>query len=202
MPDIGWESGFGRREAAESAVEISDAGPLSMIDLRLAEDDEASRKAVAKFLGFDLPDLPRTSTAKGEIHALWMSIDQWLLVAPVVQRKKQISGLSDALKSGFSAITDLSDARTVIRLKGDGGREIIMKGGAADLLADDFLPGSVRRLNLASIGAMVHLRGLEPEEIDLYVFRSYTDFALRWLEAASKPGAAIRLFGSAPPPPV
>lgn len=201
MADLGWQSALGGRSLDEAAVAVFETGRRIMIDVRISPQDTKGKAAMAKALGFELPGPPRTSTTKNQVTALWLSIDQWLLVAPYERGGALLVPLKDAAASGGAAVTDLSDARAVIRLEGDGAREIIMKGGAADLLAADFAVGSVRRLNFAGIGAMVHYCSDRPDVLDLYVFRSFADYAVRWLEAASRPGAAISLFRPSPPPP-
>lgn len=202
MAETNWESAFESQPPADLAIDVSDGGPHTMIDVRLAEADKKGRNAAAKALGFALPTNPRTSTSAGDVSALWLSIDQWLVVAPHKDRAKLVDGLNTALEGQFSAITDLSDARSIIKLRGDGARETIMKGGAADLLADDFGVGSVRRMNFADIAAMVHYRNDDPDELDVFVFRSYADYASRWLAWSARPGANLRLFGKAEAPDV
>ena len=201
MANPGWQSALGGRVLDDAAVHIGEGDARAMVDLRMAAGNDEAMATVAKSLGFALPTTPRTSSRKDDVTALWLSIDQWLLVAPFETRGALRDNLSKALDKHNVAITDMSDARTVIRLEGDGCREIIMKGAAADLISDDFKPGTVRRLNFAGIAGMVHLLGQSPDKIDLYVFRSYADYAIRWLEVAARPGANLKLFGATPPPP-
>jgi sarcosine oxidase gamma subunit len=76
-----------------------------------------------------------------------------------------------------------------------------MKGTPVDLTLADLGPGSVRRLRFGDIAAMVHIRRLEPDVIDLFVFRSYGRFAWEWLDATAGEAARLRLFTSQPVPP-
>ncbi len=202
MAELDWQSALGGLAAEEAAIELGEVGRQIMVDLRISPKDRRAKSAVADALGFKLPETPRTSTAKERVWALWLSIDQWLVVAPYEYGVGLPKALSKATAKGHANATDMSDARVALRLEGPGAREIIMKGGAADLLGPDFTPGSVRRLNFAGVAAFVHYYSAKPDVVDLYVLRSYADYTYRWLEIASRPGAAVHLFDPAPPPPV
>ena len=170
----------------------------AMIDLRVRSEDAAAIEALEAALGMALPREPRSSTLSGDRHALWLSVDQWLIATPLADRAGLTDSLGAAAAGGFVAVTDMSDARTIIRLEGAGARETIMKGAAADLTRSDV--GTVRRMMFADIAAMAQVISADPDTIDVYVFRSYADYAWDWLEAASRPAASIRLFGDQPIP--
>jgi len=202
MADLAWQSALGGLAAEDAAIELAEADRKIMVDLRISPNDKKIKTAVADALGFALPQTPRTSTAKDRICALWLSIDQWLVVAPYEYGAGLPKALSKATAGGHAIATDMSDARACLRLEGKGAREILMKGGAADLLASDFTPGSVRRLNFADVAAFVHYCSDQPDVLELYILRSFADYTYRWLEIAARPGAAVHLFGPAPPPPI
>lgn len=179
-------------------IAMSNVTDRAMIDLRVRSDDAAAVKSLEAALGMTLPHEPRSSTLSGERQALWLSIDQWLITAPLTDRAGLTASLDAAAAGQFAAITDMSDARAVIRLEGAGARETVMKGAAADLTRSDV--GTVRRMMFADIAAMAHVISDDPDAIDIYVFRSYAEYAWDWLEAASRPAASIRLFGAQPVP--
>ena len=183
------------------AISISEVTDLGMIDVRGNAGERAFHTTFKKVIGCDVPAKPRSSVAAGDITVLWLSIDQWLVLAPRKRVKDLVSELRTALREVHSLAIDLSDARTIIRLQGDGVREILMKGAPVDLTLADLGPGSVRRLRFGDIAAMVHIRRLKPDEIDLFVFRSYGRFAWDWLEATAGEAARLRLFTSQPVPP-
>jgi len=202
MAELAWQSALGGAALEDAAIELGELDRRIMVDLRISPKDNGVKSAVADALGFKLPATPRTSTEKHRISALWLSIDQWLIVAPHEFGVGLPKSLGKATAGKQASATDMSDARTALRLEGRGAREIIMKGGAADLLAADFTPGSVRRLNFAGVAALVHYRSAPPDRLDLYVLRSFADYTYRWLEIASRPGAAVHLFAPSPPPAV
>jgi sarcosine oxidase subunit gamma len=183
------------------AISMSEVTDLGMIDVRGNTADRAFRAAFKQVIGCDVPVKARSSQIAGETTVLWLSLDQWLVLVPRKLVRDLVSELRSSLRGVHSLAIDLSDARTIIRLEGDGVREILMKGAPVDLTLAEFAPGSIRRLRFGDIAAMVHIRRLDPDEIDLFVFRSYGRFAWEWLEATASGAARIRLFASQQVPP-
>jgi len=182
-------------------VTLSEVSGRAMIDVRLAPDDKVARAAVEKVLGVALPQKPRSSNAKGETSVLWLSIDQWLVTAPIAGREDLMQRLEGTLLGSFALVCDMSDARAILRLEGDGAAEVMMKGGAPDLTSAEFKEGSVRRMMFAEIAAMCHCVSAKPRTLDVYVFRSYADYAWEWLAQTSHPNAEVRLWTRQETPP-
>lgn len=96
--------------------------------------------------------------------------------------------------AGIHALAvDVSDMRAVIRLEGEGGRDVLMKGCSLDLLSGEYGPGTVRRMRFAEIAALLHV--IEEDVFDVYVFRSFADYAWDYLLTTAREPAKIRLFG-------
>src|SRR5690606_40150366 len=107
-----------------------------------------------------------------------------------------LQSLREATSSLHVLASDLSDARTVIRLEGDNVREVLMKGTSVDFTLPGFGAGTVRRMLFAEIAAMAHVVDSDPDVVDLYVFRSYAHYAWEWLEATAGENARVVLFGA------
>jgi sarcosine oxidase, subunit gamma len=172
--------------------EIDDRG---MIDLRGLGDDPAFLRKVADELGLALPLQPRTSTSAGDIAALWLSVDQWLITCARREAPSLHARLVGALKGIHSLAVDMSDARAIFRLEGDNAREVLNKGGSVDFTGPQFAAGFVRRIRYAEIAALVHVVSTTPYVADLYVFRSYADYAWSHLLTTARAGARVALFG-------
>ncbi len=199
MSDPKRETGLARHAGASASVdlviEVQEIADLGMIDLRGLVADRKFAQAAKSALGIDLPRTPRSSASKGDVTILWLSIDQWLITCPSGKTAKLLVALRKALTGIHSLAVDMSDARCVIRLKGNGVREVMMKGAPVDFLAPDMVKGAVRRLRFGEVAAMVHIVDDRPDTMDLYVFRSYAGHAWDWLaQTAAKP-AAVKLFG-------
>ncbi len=182
-----------RSEAKDLSVGLREIKDRGMIDLRGLAEEPGFAGAVKSVLQIDLPREPRTSASWGDIKVLWLSTDQWLILCPLSKAPELHRRLREALADIHSLVVDVSDMRSVIRLEGKGVREVLLKGCSLDLLGGGFPPSTVRRVRFAEIAALLHV--IDADVIDLYVFRSYADYAWEFLETAARSGAAITLFG-------
>ena len=180
---------------AVSLREIPDRG---MVDLRGLATDADFMAAVKSVLGVDLPTEPRTSVSWGDVKVLWLSVDQWLILSTRTKMHELLASLRGSLQGIHSLAVDVSDMRTVIRMEGEGCREILMKGTSLDLLSGEYTAGTCRRMRFAEIAALLHV--VEDEIFDIYVFRSYSQYAWDFLLATARESAGLRLFGSQPAP--
>ncbi len=174
-----------------SLREIPDRG---MIDLRGLTADAAFMSAAHDVLGFALPTAPRTSAAWGDVKVLWLSVDQWLILSTRNKAQEIMANLRTALQGIHSLAVDVSDMRAVIRLEGEGCREILMKGTSLDLLDPEYKPGCCRRMRFAEIAALLHV--VEENVFDVYVFRSYAHYTWNFLCATAREPAKVKLFGA------
>lgn len=203
MSDAQFESALQSRETpAGLTVEIREMPGRGMVDLRGLAGDAQFMAAAKTVLGLELPTAPRTSAAWGEVQALWLSPDQWLVLCPRAKTADLLTALREALAGIHSFAVDVSDMRTIIRIEGNAARALLLKGSSLDLLSPDYAAGTVRRLRFAEIAALLHIVSEKPDVIDLYVFRSYADYAWDWLLANGRAVAEMRQFGKQPFPAV
>ncbi len=175
------------------SVEMREIAGRGMIDLRGLASDRKFMAAAKDVLSLELPKKPRTSASWGDIKILWLSIDQWLILCPQGRVAELLANLRNALAGIHCLAVDVSDMRTIIRLEGDGSREILMKGCSLDLLGGAYPPGTVRRMRFAEIAALLHV--VENDVFDIYVFRSYAHYAWEFLLATAREPAKLKLFG-------
>jgi sarcosine oxidase subunit gamma len=194
MSELYVESPLAHREAPQGlSIELREITDRGMIDVRGHASDKKFMAAVKKVLGFDLPKTPRTSVSWGDVKALWLSIDQWLILCSRAKAVELTAALRAELGNIHSLIVDVSDMRAVLRLEGEGVREVLLKGSSLDLLSDDYVPGTVRRMRYAEIAALLHV--VEDTVFDVYVFRSYADYAWNFILATARAPAQVKLFG-------
>jgi len=179
--------------------EISDRG---VIDLRGQTDDAKFMAATKSVLGVALPVAPRTSATKGDVTVLWFSVDHWLVTLPRAETSKVLDALQKKTKSLFAFACDVSDARAIIRVAGDGVREVLMKGTSVDLTSPDISTGTVRRILFAEVAAACHVVDGDAGTLDLYVFRSNADYVWEWLLATARAASKVQLYGAQEAPPV
>lgn len=166
---------------AARGVRLAERSDLGKIDLRGDPSDRAFMTAVGRCLDVLLPTEPNSSAQKGSITVLWLGPDQWLITCPAADHPRHIGSLREAL-AGRAAITDVIDARVVIRLTGPNARDVLAKGCPLDLHPRVFLPGSCAQTLLAKAAVLIHLT--EDDSFDVYVARSFAQYLWTWLEDA------------------
>jgi sarcosine oxidase, subunit gamma len=180
-----------RSEPTTTSIGLREISERGMIDLRGLASDRRFTMAAKTILGVDLPKAARTSSSWGDIRVLWLSIDQWLITCPRNKVDALHSQLVKALEGIHSLAVNVSDMRAIIRLEGQGVRETLMKGTSLDL-TDGYAPGTVRRMRFAEIAALLHV--VEDHIIEVYVFRSYAEYAWEFLLKAARKGSEVKLF--------
>lgn len=194
MSELYVESPLAHREAPLGlSIDLREVTDRGMIDLRGSVSDKKFMAAAKKVLGLDLPKVPRTSVSWGDVKALWLSIDQWLILCSRAKAAELVKNLVADLGNIHSLVVDVSDMRAVLRLEGEGVREVLLKGSSLDLLGDDYAAGTVRRMRYAEIAALLHV--VEDTVFDVYVFRSYADYAWDFILATARTPAKVSLFG-------
>jgi sarcosine oxidase subunit gamma len=193
MSELYVETPLAHREVPQGlSIDLREITDRGMIDVRGHATDKKFMAAAKKVLGLDLPKTPRTSLSWGDVKALWLSIDQWLILCPRAKAVELVVALKAELVGVHSLIVDVSDMRAVLRLEGEGVREVLLKGSSLDLLSDDYAAGTVRRMRYAEIAALLHV--VEDTVFDVYVFRSYADYAWDFILATARMPAKISLF--------
>jgi sarcosine oxidase, subunit gamma len=195
MSELFIESPLAHREAPHGlSIDLREIKDRGMIDVRGLTSDKKFMAAAKKVLGVDLPKMPRTSSSWGDVKCLWLSVDQWLVLCAKSKVDELISLLRAELAGVHSLVVDVSDMRAVMRLEGEGVREVLLKGSSLDLLSDDYKSGTVRRMRFAEIAALLHV--VEGSVFDIYVFRSYADYVWEFLLATAREGSRVTLFGN------
>ena len=184
-----------REEPTNLSITMREMTGRGMIDLRGLSTDRKFLTAAKAVLGLDLPKVPRTSTSWGDTKALWLSPDQWLILCPGDKAQALTEQLSATLKTLHHLAVNVSDMRSIIRLEGEHARTTVMKGTSIDLTHGDYPTGAIRRMKFAEVGALLHI--VEENVIDVYVFRSYADYAWEFLLKAGRRGSEVRLFSKA-----
>lgn len=174
-------------ENSHAGVTISELPPRHQVTLRGSTTDKAFMTTVEKLLKFALPTVPCTSNgpAKGT-HALWMGPDEWLIVSTTELYKKLLT----ALDGIHSAVVDVSESRTTLRLSGHCARETLSKGCSIDLHPREFDAGKVVNTLLAQAHVTLHQVSKDTQKsgpaYDIFVHRSFAEYLWSWLEDATR----------------
>lgn len=172
--------GFGRRES----VRLAALAPLpGQLDLRGAPDDAGFRAAARGALGFDLPTVPNTVAFGGNLAALWLGPDEWLIAGPFDEVARLAEALKSALQDVRSALVDVSAARTVLELTGPWARDVLEKGCPLDLHPRAFGPGRCAQTVLARAQVVLEQTDETPA-YRLFVRASFARYLAHWLADA------------------
>ncbi|MEE9249085.1 MAG: sarcosine oxidase subunit gamma family protein [Dehalococcoidia bacterium] len=164
---------------------------LGHVNLRGDPSEERFLKAVEGAIGVALPLEPNTVVEGGEISALWLGPDEWLLLTPPDRQREVVPTLKAALGDTFAAVNDLSGGQTAIRIQGTHARDVLNKGCPLDLHPRVFGQGQCAQSHIAKTMALIRQIDDTPT-YDVIVRRSFADYLARWLEeAAQEYGLAV-----------
>jgi len=182
---------FGAVGSAGPEVTLCESRGHAMFLLDGPAEDPSFLNAVQEALGCAPPkDSGRTST-KGSRRAFWVAPGRWMIVAPRSDLESLKATLSVALIGRAGALTELSQARTVIRVTGPKKLDLLSKGCSLDLHPRVFEPGSCAQSLVAGISTTINLDE-EGDAIDLFVMRSFGVSLWDWLlEAGAEYGVGV-----------
>lgn len=137
-------SPLGHRAAIEGtagSIRLAEAPFLGKLILRI--DQVTGAGPLHEALGLSLPVEPLATATAGDLAALWLGPDEWMLVgrsgeARIVQQK-----LAAALAGLHHQLVDVGDYYTVVELAGPKARELLMKLTTLDLHPRAFRGGMV-----------------------------------------------------------
>ena len=140
-------------------------------------------------IGVELPLVPLTSTHAGPVTVLWLGPDEWLVACEAGAESKFAPALRTALQGVPCAITDLTEAQTIIRINGPRARDLIAKGCTLDLHPRVVGLGRVARSTVAHVTVILHQTASDGDgngpAFELYVARSFAEHLWRWLADAA-----------------
>ncbi|MEU6661922.1 sarcosine oxidase subunit gamma family protein [Streptomyces sp. NPDC046821] len=152
---------------------------LTQLSLRVRPGTPAAA-AVEASLGITLPG-PSRSEMAGDVKALWLGPDEWLLVAPEGQQDVLVEQLREAIGEEFATVTDVSAQRTTLALSGPLAREVLAQGCAIDLDGRVTPVGSCLTTLLAQAPVTLVVREESASSLWLLVRSSFASYLATWL---------------------
>jgi sarcosine oxidase subunit gamma len=163
-----------------------------LVNLRGPAGDKAFDSAVNKALGVALPVDPNTTTAKDDLRVFWLGPDEWWVVTPG-DGPAMADKLRAALTGQKAAVTDVSESRTCIHIRGTRARDLLAKGCPLDLHPRVFAAGRCAQSLCAKAMITLHQVADEDDEAngggpayDVYVLNSFAEYLWLWLEDAAR----------------
>jgi sarcosine oxidase subunit gamma len=161
-------------------VQVRELPFLGQLSLRLDPQGPAAA-AVAGVLGRALPQ-PSRATRVGNVRALWLGPDEWLVLTPPGAATALATDLHAALAEARGAVVDVSAQRTTLALSGPRAADVLAKGCSLDLDAGVRPPGTCVTTLLAQTGVTLVV---DADGFLVLVRPSFADYLARWLLDAS-----------------
>lgn len=165
-----------------------------MITIRGSHESGALHEAVtAASGGLELPGQGEAVIAPDRMLG-WMSPDELMLMLPPSEVPGALSRLAEGLTGTHHLAVDVTDARALFRVTGEGhaAREVLAKLAPVDLSPAAFLPGMFRRTRLAQVPAAIWLR--EDGSFEVMCFRSVARYVMGLLSVAAAEGGDVGYF--------
>ncbi|MEO1292017.1 MAG: sarcosine oxidase subunit gamma family protein, partial [Pseudomonadota bacterium] len=144
------------------AVAVQELPLRGMLSMRGDLANPAIAAAVQMAVGQTMPG-PLGTSGDGTARVLWMSPDELLLMLPHREAAEKTQVLRQSLTGHVASVTDVSDARQVFEVKGEGAREVLAKGTPIDLHPAAFRLGQFRRTRVGAVAAGLYLTADSPD---------------------------------------
>ncbi|MFD0370026.1 sarcosine oxidase subunit gamma [Streptomyces sp. NPDC127114] len=170
------------------AVRLAEVAFLAQLNVRLDAKSPAA-DAVGLALGLPLPLEPDTVVRVGELGAVWLGPDEWLVVGlPGTQRALE-SRIRSAAGDEHVSVTDVSAQRTTILVGGPRARDLLSHGCRLDLHPRAFGPGRSAQTMLARTQVVLVARDEPRAGFWVLVRSSFAGYLTDWLlDAAAEYG--------------
>tara|TARA_E500000331_G_scaffold358171_1_gene423192 strand:- start:5636 stop:6262 length:627 start_codon:yes stop_codon:yes gene_type:complete len=176
------------RNRTDPGVLMRELPTLEMINLRGDPQNSYFTAALKSVNGIILPIIPNTfNCVKDHTKILWLGPNEWLIINSL-STKPLFKRLCTSMKKLHSAVTEVGDGKTTIRLSGPNARQVLSKGCSLDLHSEEFLPGHCAQTILGRSDIVVS-RMPDAANINIFditVARSYAAYTWAWLEDAAQ----------------
>ena len=180
---------YGATFSGDAPVTLCERTDLAIVQIACWEVPSlAFTTALSDFCGFSIIGKPQEAGGDDALRLAWISEHRWLLIA---EGRENLADELTSLIEGFpSAVTDLSHARTVIRLTGPAARDLLAKGSSVDMHQTAFPAGETRATSLAHFNCLIDCNS--PDRFDIHFMRSFAHSGWEWLtHAAETDGYAV-----------
>lgn len=161
-------------------IRLAELPFLTQLDVRL-DAKGAAADAVGLALGLPLPLEPNTVARAGELTALWLGPDEWLLVGPPGGGRELESRIREAAGEEPVSVTDVSAQRTTVLVAGTGARDLLAHGCPLDLHPRAFGAGRCAQTTLARTQAVLVAREEPGAGFWVLVRSSFAGYLADWL---------------------
>jgi len=169
---------LGDEAFAMAGLQLEALEPRERISLRA---EESAVTALGRALGVPLPRQPLQSQVKGDVAALWIGPDEWLVTAPLA------TGLSlktSKVKAGLFSNVDISHRNAGIIVSGSKAVDTLNSGCPRDLSLEVFPVGACARTLFGKAEIILWRQGKERFHVECW--RSFADYVWKYLMAGAE----------------
>jgi heterotetrameric sarcosine oxidase gamma subunit len=146
---------YGTDAPAGPGVETRELRPLTIVQVA-AFDAERAASAVGAALGTPAPAIRNGVAAAGDSTVFWTGPGRWLVIE--AESRALASLLHHHCPSDVAAVTELSHARTALRVEGSKVRDLLAKLCTLDVDPAAFPPGTCAQTQFGQIGVLLYCR--------------------------------------------
>lgn len=159
---------------------VQELATCTRINLRADFTDDAVNNAVQQVTGMSARMDANTFSRSADQTLFWLGPDERLLYANNKTPSELVAALGPLLPEGRSALVDVSDYYTVIRVAGNHARQVLASGTPFDVHPSVFTSGQCAQIRFGN--ATVLLSCLtDPQTYDLQVRWSYAEYLWGYL---------------------
>ncbi|MEV7982725.1 sarcosine oxidase subunit gamma family protein [Streptomyces sp. NPDC086519] len=166
--------------SSKGALRLAELPFLAQVNVRLDAKSPAA-DAVGPALGLQLPTEPNTVVHAGEVTAVWLGPDEWLVVGRPGTERELEGRIRAAAGDEPVAVTDVSAQRTTLLVGGPRARDLLAHGCALDLHPRAFGPGRCAQTTLARTQVVLVARDETRAGFWVLVRSSFAGYLADWL---------------------
>lgn len=167
--------------SADAAVVIE---PLPPACRWIVRGRPGTAEAAASALGFPLPTEVCRAATGGDIVALWLGPDEWLVIAPAGDGQSLGAALEAALSGVPHSVVDVGHRNTGFTVRGPKAAYVLNHGCPLDLDPAAFPVGMCTRTVLSRIEVVLWRTALDAFRLECW--RTFAPYALAFLDEARR----------------
>ncbi|MET8804153.1 sarcosine oxidase subunit gamma family protein [Streptomyces sp. NPDC004546] len=166
--------------SSRGAIRLAELPFLAQVNVRLDAKGPAA-EAVGLALGLQLPVEPNTAVHAGDVTAVWLGSDEWLVVGLRGTERDLESRIRSAAGDEPVSVTDVSAQRTTLLIGGPRARDLLAHGCSLDLHPRAFGPGRCAQTTLARTQVVLVARDEPRAGFWVLVRSSFAGYLADWL---------------------
>jgi sarcosine oxidase subunit gamma len=173
-----------KKEKSYTGLTVKEISPLMKLNLRGKSREFLS--TIGKNINMILPMEANTSSSSDNYTSMWLSPDEWLVVANnTVDKENNNYQIEELLfnkisKTNLGAVTDVSDQFVMINLTGEKIFDLLSAGCPFNFNKFKTKKGSVTQTLLLQVDVIIYLK--EINTVNLFVRRSFSEHLVSWID--------------------